>query len=97
MKEISKLHTHNDLLMINFIYHKFQFSKFHIYFIVRILHAASKIEIAYQEDQLKKMKLKSLLYSTTEHATFTRITTNIGSATFAFPLKQCLDKARRGT
>lgn len=32
------------------------------------------------------MKLKSLLNSTTEHATFTRITTNIGSA-FAFPLK----------
>lgn len=43
------------------------------------------------------MKLKSLLNSTTEHATFTRITTNIGSATFAFSLKQCLDKARRRT
>lgn len=54
MKAINKFHTHNDLLMISFIYHKFQFSKFHIYFIVRILHAASRIEIAYQEDQLKK-------------------------------------------
>lgn len=54
MKAINKFHTHNDLLMISFIYHKFQFSKFHIYFIVRILHAASRIKIAYQEDQLKK-------------------------------------------
>lgn len=95
MKAINKFHTHNDLLMISFIYHKFQFSKFHIYFIVRMLHAASRIKIAYQEDQLKKVKLKFLLNSTTEHATFTRITTNIGSATFALPLKQCLDKARR--
>lgn len=66
MKAINKFHAHNDLLTISFIYHKFQFSKFHIYFIVRILHAASRIEIAYQEDQLKnEIKISIEFYNRT--------------------------------